>query len=133
MPNEMPPDWPPMKLDDILARVKKEQRWSAAEAREAKLWYRRFLWLSYQSNFRRTYAISQKADELWHGHIVFTRRYREDCDRVFHRYLDHTPSTGASPKLTGLALKRAKAPYEAAFASAPFDIWWPCYLHPGGR
>jgi hypothetical protein len=131
-PPEMPPDWPPMKLDDILARVRREHRWTVAQAREAKLWYRRFLWLSYQSNFRRSYAISKKSDELWHGHIVFTRRYRDDCDRVFHRYLDHTPGTGGSPKLRGLQLKRAKAPYETAFDSAPPDIEMPCYMSPIG-
>jgi len=131
-PPEMPPDWPPMELDDILARVKKERHWTVAEAREAKLWYRRFLWLSYQSRGRPISAISAKSDYLWHGHIVFTRRYRDDCERVFHQFLDHTPGTGRSQRLTGLQLKRARALYVKAFGSAPRDIEMPCYSSPIG-
>jgi hypothetical protein len=129
-PPEMPPDWPPIQLDDILARVRKERHWSAAEAREAKLWYRRFLWLSLGSERRRIDAISKKADYLWHGHILFTERYRKDCEGVFQRFLDHTPSTGGPQKLTGVGLKRAKALYEKAFGSAPPDIERPCYTPP---
>ena len=35
---------------------------------------------------------SEAVDEVWHYHVLDTRRYHEDCQRLFGQYLHHTPS-----------------------------------------
>ena len=32
-------------------------------------------------------------DDIWHQHILDTCAYREDCDVIFGRFLDHFPAT----------------------------------------
>lgn len=33
------------------------------------------------------------ADDLWHAHILDTRRYHDDCQAIFGRYLHHMPAS----------------------------------------
>jgi len=33
-------------------------------------------------------------DKIWHAHILDTRAYREDCEQVFGRFVDHYPYFG---------------------------------------
>lgn len=86
------------KLNDIAAVVRRRNDWSAARTSLGVLWYRRYLWASYKHGVRPVFAIIQEADEIWHGHIVYTKRYRADCKRIFGRYLDHTPYHGRTTK-----------------------------------
>jgi hypothetical protein len=37
---------------------------------------------------------SPLVDEVWHNHILDTRRYRVDCMRMFGVYVHHAPSFG---------------------------------------
>ena len=46
MATRIPPSLKRLNLTAIMARVQREQGWSAAEASDAELWYRRFLQLS---------------------------------------------------------------------------------------
>ena len=59
----------------------------------AELEYRRFL------NLKKCYPNqllmpSGAAWQLWQAHILDTRRYRSDCERVFNRFIDHLPYLG---------------------------------------
>jgi hypothetical protein len=36
-------------------------------------------------------------DEIWHQHILDTAAYRDDCDALFGRFLDHFPYVAARP------------------------------------
>lgn len=38
---------------------------------------------------------NKQIDEMWHEHILDTRKYSDDCQTVFGYYLHHTP---ANPK-----------------------------------
>lgn len=40
-------------------------------------------------------AVSKEVDEFWHAHILHTRKYTEDCAKVFGAYLHHNPHVGA--------------------------------------
>lgn len=56
--------------------------------------YRHFLYLAYWNRRLEEPTMvvpTVNADKIWHTHILFTRDYREMCDRVFGRYLDHHP------------------------------------------
>jgi hypothetical protein len=66
-------------------------------------------------------------DEMWHRHILDTAAYREDCDAIFGRFLDHFPYFGMRGEEDGQALEDAYAEtlerYRAAFGEPPVDTW----------
>ena len=66
-------------------------------------------------------------DEIWHQHILDTAAYREDCDRIFGRFLDHFPYFGMRDEADAQALQDAYAEtierYRAAFGEPPADTW----------
>jgi hypothetical protein len=53
--------------------------------------YRRFLILKIE-NPRENLAPTILMDKAWHMHILDTRRYAEDCEVMFGRFLHHRPS-----------------------------------------
>jgi hypothetical protein len=113
-------------LRGILARARKECRWTEDEAEYAKLWYTRFLEMSWQNKGKPVYYISRKGDCLWHAHILYSRRYRAYCDKVFGQYLDHTPTNPRfmpAPKLR----KRANVMYKLTYGGLPPDAATCCY------
>lgn len=51
---------------------------------------------------------SQAVDDAWHEFILFTRHYRQFCQRAFGRFLHHTPAEAMrTPTAAGEGLKRA--------------------------
>jgi hypothetical protein len=87
-----------LKLDDIVRDVAKTEHWTPKDKREALRAYRAYLSMRLKRGRRKFLAIDEKADKIWHVHIVNTVRYKKDCNRIFGRYLDHTPLP--HPKLT---------------------------------
>lgn len=97
----------PTPVDELLPTVQKldfsRLRFKYAEASEAEMtgeqWdkaeleYRRFLHL------KKLYpgvsmVPSKQVDQIWHAHILDTKAYREDCEKVFGRFIDHYPYFG---------------------------------------
>lgn len=64
------------------------EQWDAGE-----LEYRRFLSLK-QWYPGISLVPSKLVDKIWHAHILDTRAYREDCNNVFGRFIDHYPYFG---------------------------------------
>lgn len=66
-------------------------------------------------------------DDIWHQHILDTIAYREDCDSIFGRFLDHFPYFGMRGEEDAQALYDAYddtlAKYEQAFGSPPDGTW----------
>ncbi len=66
-------------------------------------------------------------DEIWHQHILDTIAYREDCDSVFGRFLDHFPYFGMRGEDDAQALYDAYEDtlikYELAFGATPDGTW----------
>ncbi len=48
-------------------------------------------------------------DEMWHRHILDTAAYREDCDALFGKFLDHFPYFGMRGEEDAQALVDAYA------------------------
>ncbi len=66
-------------------------------------------------------------DEMWHRHILDTAAYREDCQRLFGRFLDHFPYFGMRGPEDAEALEGAYvetlARYREAFGEPPVGTW----------
>lgn len=59
----------------------------------ADLEYRRFLSLK-KCYPNQLLMPSGAAWQLWQAHVLDTRRYRSDCERLFGRFIDHFPLLG---------------------------------------
>ena len=67
--------------------------WTLEQAIRGIEQYRRFLMLKHfypQADIVPT----REVDKVWHCHILDTEKYREDCQKLFDRYLDHFPYLG---------------------------------------
>lgn len=66
-------------------------------------------------------------DEMWHRHILDTAAYRQDCQAIFGRFLDHFPYFGMRGEDDAQALHDAYADtldrYRDAFGEPPEDTW----------
>jgi hypothetical protein len=66
-------------------------------------------------------------DEIWHQHILDTKAYRADCQRIFGRFLDHYPYFGMRGPEDAQALIDAYEDtlirYREAFGEPPPDTW----------
>ena len=60
---------------------------------QAELAYRRFLTL-HREYPERTFVPSVLIDLLWHYHVLDTRKYADDCERIFGYFLHHDPYFG---------------------------------------
>ena len=102
-------------LADILQRAGKRADWTPAQKRLAEKWYRGYLWLSYLHGKKPVFAIVAESDELWHAHIVYTKRYRRDCQRLFGEFLDHNPVHGIATKRFKASIATAERWYKSEF------------------
>lgn len=116
-------------LDLELIRLKLMDRvsgpgWTGERAANVEREYRDYLSaLARERNAMGDIAPSRDVDEFWHAHILHTRKYAEDCGRVFGTYLHHDPRgsafCSASARSAGSAFCSAAAEREsAAFCSA---------------
>lgn len=66
-------------------------------------------------------------DEMWHRHILDTIAYRQDCDALFGRFLDHFPYFGMRGEEDAQALQDAYGEtlgrYRAAWGEPPAGTW----------
>lgn len=41
---------------------------------------------------------NKKVDDLWHTYLLYTREYREFCNKCFNRFIDHIPDNSIFTK-----------------------------------
>lgn len=71
----------------------KSAHWSPQSLEQAERGYRQFLKLA--AKYPDTPAVpSEQVDAFWHAHILDTRRYGADCERIFGYVLHHDPYVG---------------------------------------
>lgn len=78
-----------------LAKVmdpKEGYGWDAATARRNERDYKRFLYLAAISTA--IIVPTTSIDKMWHAHILDTRKYADDCDRIFGGFFHHFPYFG---------------------------------------
>ena len=84
--------------------------------------YRRFLAL--KMLYPETALVpSKQIDDIWHAHILDTKAYREDCQALFGRFMDHYPYFGVNGeddyKMLQEAFSETIDLYEARFGPSP--------------
>src|SRR5258706_640622 len=84
-------DLDPIKLK--LMNPEEGYGWSREYADSMEVAYKRFLTLSV-THPEETLAPSKDVDRFWHGHILDTLKYAEDCQKVFGYFLHHFPYFG---------------------------------------
>lgn len=88
--------------------------------------YRRYLALA-RAYPELTLVPSHAVDKVWHAHILDTRRYGEDCQRIFGYFLHHFPylgMRGAADKIVHLtAMEKTLELYRKHFGEPPSDLW----------
>jgi hypothetical protein len=71
--------------------------WSREYADHVEIEYKRFLTLLVKYP-EAAIAPSKTVDKFWHGHILDTMKYAEDCNQVFGYFLHHFPYFGMRGK-----------------------------------
>lgn len=75
----------------------------SADALMAIKLYKRFLWLVYKFGDKYPIVPTKEIDEVWHNHILHTKHYHEDCQKIMGRFIHHTPSDGSEADTQKLA------------------------------
>ena len=78
-----------MDLSPVVTQLVTYLGWSAERAAAAEQRYRRFFYLKAtlpEGNASPTTEI----DEFWHQHILNTRRYASDSQRIYDRFIHHS-------------------------------------------
>jgi hypothetical protein len=96
--------------------------WTRAFAEHLETQYKRYLTLVAKYP-REAIAPGRDVDRFWHAHILDTRKYIDDCERVFGFYLHHFPYFGMRGPQDAAALakagERTRELYEAEFGAEP--------------
>ena len=96
--------------------------WGRAFVEHLELQYKRYLTLVAKYP-REAIAPGKDVDRFWHAHILDTRKYIDDCERVFGFYLHHFPYFGMRGADDAAALARAgertRELYAAEFGADP--------------
>lgn len=68
--------------------------WTKENIEFAEVLYKNYLYLCLKYPDEKRLPPSTDVDDFWHGHILDTRRYSDDCQRIFGRMLHHNPYFG---------------------------------------
>lgn len=105
-------DLDPIKLK--LMDSEEGQGWSREYVDRMELAYRRYLTLLVKFP-EETIAPTKDVDKFWHGHILDTMKYAEDCERVFGYFLHHFPYFGMRGEDDAANLRAAAANMHAIY------------------
>ena len=75
-----------------LMYAEEGEKWTRSQADEAEKLYKRFLYMVSGTN--RRIVPTRPIDKFWHTHILDTRKYADDCQRVFGYFVHHFPYFG---------------------------------------
>jgi len=113
-----------LDLDPIKCKLmdpEEGQDWTRQQVDRLEVDYRRFLTLVVRYP-ETAIAPSKDVDKFWHGHILDTVKYAEDCTRVFGYFLHHFPYFGMRGQEDAAALAEAGRQtarlYEKEFGAA---------------
>ena len=96
--------------------------WTREFVEHMEIHYKRYLMLVAKYP-REALAPGKDVDRFWHAHILDTRKYIDDCERVFGFYLHHFPYFGMRGADDAAVLtkvgERTRELHEAEFGAEP--------------
>lgn len=95
-----------LDLEPIVFKLVKEQGLTEETCKAMEKWYRRFLFITFKHSDQ-PIVVSEAIDTFWHQHILDTRKYAEDCQKVFGGFLHHFPYFGLRGEEDQRALRSA--------------------------
>jgi len=91
-----------------LSEPKEGIGWTRDQVEDAEIEYKRYLHLTRHFPFPTFSVVPNKImDTMWHYHILDTKAYHKDCERVFGHYLHHFPYFGLRGEQDEKDLKNA--------------------------
>ena len=119
-----------LDLDPIKVKLmdaEEGQGWSREYTDRMELAYKRFLTLLVKYPHE-TIAPTKDVDKFWHGHILDTMKYAEDCEQTFGYFLHHFPYFGMRGEDDSADLRaaaeRMNALYDQEFNAPATDAAW---------
>lgn len=103
-----------VKMKLCLPKEKEGKGWTPGFADDCEKFYKMFLKLHVLTD-RNDIVPTKTIDEMWHAHILDTRKYHEDCQTIFGHYLHHFPYFGLRGEQDAKNLKAAFAKSEDLF------------------
>ena len=109
----------------FASKLSRKHGWTARFARHAIREYKKFVYLGVTNTIKVT--PSKVIDVVWHEHLLFSRPYREFCDKVLEQPFDHNPELIAADDQTeifNLQFEATLDAYEREFnCTPPQDVW----------
>lgn len=87
------PDIAALDLEPIAFKACMDEGWEIEKVDRITLDYRCFL-QAVRNAPDELLAPSKDVDLFWHHHILDTRKYIEDCQNLFGKYIHHFPYSG---------------------------------------
>ena len=116
-------------LANVMRKVRQDEGWNEAQAVTAARRYRRFLCMRYlDASLDLVPAFD--IDKVWHQHILHTRDYANDCQRLFGAFLHHAPASGdeAEQASMGFGFEKTQARYAELFGEEYVETWLSYFL-----
>jgi len=83
----------PIDLEPVKFCLIKKKKWSLSKADKVGDLYIKFLKLI-EIYPDKSIVPTEAIDEMWHMHILDTRKYQADCQKLFGRFIHHFPYYG---------------------------------------
>lgn len=121
-----------------LAQPKEGVGWNKEQCEDAEIEYKRYLMLCRKFPHPYYAIVPNKImDTMWHYHILDTRAYCSDCEKLFGGYFHHFPYFGMrgdeDEKQLELSFEETKTLYEKTFGESlvrgsvdKSDCWHDC-------
>ncbi|EKD45039.1 MAG: hypothetical protein ACD_70C00107G0011 [uncultured bacterium] len=85
----------------VVDKIVSTKGWKKSDVLKIGELYKHFLYLNKKyTNSCLSLPPSEEVDEFWHNHILDTKKYHTDCDKIFGAYLHHYPYFGIDGKTT---------------------------------
>lgn len=109
-----------LDLSKIMRKIQGKEGWDDARTKSAEMKYRQFLFMGLK--YPGVPMVPDKdIDEVWHAHILDTKKYRMDCKAIFGRFIDHVPNYGVHTPGDNTAVQTFNALWSHEFGVSLFE------------
>jgi hypothetical protein len=107
-----------LDLRSVTTQLVNRKGWSPDRVDAAVRRYRGFLYLTL-ADVVRDICPTQEVDEVWHQHILNTKQYAADCERLAGKFIHHAPASDDDSEAESKTLEdlffRTWVAYESEF------------------